>query len=153
MIGRSACGLDPLQILSQDIPHIGTTQTAVMSKRPVRGSWTNTWMQNLKTTWLLRRPVVLLNSLRPNKNSLFQIFGVHFGSLFGPSWPRCSQRATQNNTNTTEQPTAKKKLTFFEIMASILDPFSTLLGQGAHKEQPNKTNVKKKMSFGRSHFC
>ena len=64
------------------------------------------------------------------KSSFFVDYGVHFGSIFGPSWPRCSQRATQINTNTTEQPTAEKRLTFFETMASIVDPFSTLLGQG-----------------------
>ena len=55
---------------------------------------------------VLGRPVVLLKSPPPKKAHFFSNFGFHLGPLFDPSWPRCSQRATQINTN------AKKKLSF-----------------------------------------
>ena len=90
-------------------------------------------------------------------------YGVRFGSLFDPSWPRCSQRATKINTNAQTKVLGRrvvllsslppKKAHFFFNYGLRFGPhFDPSWPRCSQRAALINTTTKKKLSFGRSYF-
>ena len=100
----------------------------------------------------------------PRKNVNFSSnYGVRFGSLFDPSWPRCSQRATKINTNAQTKVLGRrvvllsslppKKAHFFFNYGLRFGPhFDPSWPRCSQRAALINTTAKKKLSFGRSYF-